>query len=181
LRFLARDRVPEKKVETQNMNKKTEKIKDNFIEAIGILGESLGLNRTVCQIYAFLYMSGQPVTHAEISKSLEMSKGSVSINLRKLEEWNAVEKVWKKGHARNFYRANEDIESIIFQKLKTGMEKRVGWLKTLIENIEKDIKKGKKRDSTLDNYEEKLEKFKKSFTKVEQLTENLNYLEKLLK
>ncbi|MCM8822857.1 MAG: hypothetical protein NC831_08695 [Candidatus Omnitrophica bacterium] len=143
-----------------------EKARDMLIEAAVNLGESLGLNRAVCQIYALLYLSNAPLSPTEIGKTLEMSKGNVSINLRTLEQWNAVRKVWKKGYGRPLYTANENIEEIIFDKLKTGMEKRLNYVKPIMKQVRKD---GDKKLSS------KNEKFFIRVNKIEKLIEKIEF------
>ena len=117
------------------MDKKTEEIKIKFIETIGTLGESIGFNRTVCQIYALLYVNVNPLSPVQIGEILGISKGNVSINIRKLEEWNAVKRVWRKGYARAVFEANDDFEEIIIGKLKTGLQKRITTFKKSIKEI----------------------------------------------
>ncbi|RKY31595.1 MAG: hypothetical protein DRP67_02305 [Candidatus Omnitrophota bacterium] len=158
---------------------KLEEIRNKFIEMIGNLGESLGLNRTTCQIYALLYISQSPLSLTQIGKTLGISKGNVSINLRKLEEWNAIKKVWRKGYARSLYKANENIEEIIFQKLKTGIEKRVSLLEESIKNIQKQLKK-KNKDEELKYIRGKISEIEKLTKKILAITKNLKYLKKNL-
>ncbi|MCM8758634.1 MAG: MarR family transcriptional regulator [Candidatus Omnitrophica bacterium] len=152
-------------------------IRDRLIEAAVNLGESLGLNRTVCQIYAFLYLSDQPLSPTEIGKTLGMSKGNVSINLRILEQWNAVRKVWKKGYTRPLYVANEDIEEIVMNKLKSGLEKRLNYVKPLMN----EIKKSRAGFVEKKFFDEKLEKIEKLISKIEFLLNNIETVKLLTK
>ena len=151
-----------------------EKIKEKFIEIIGNLGEGLGLNRTVCQIYALLYITQKPLSPAEIGRQLGISKGNVSINLKKLEEWEAVEKVWRKGYARSLYRANDDIEGIIFQRLKTGIEKRIKRIDISLRNIKVQLQKKNKGNN------ENIKYMKKKILEIEKLTKKLSEVAKSL-
>jgi|LSQX01.3.fsa_nt_gb DNA-binding transcriptional regulator GbsR (MarR family) len=130
------------------MEKNIEKVRDRFIEMLGNIGESLGLNRTVCQIYALLYISPDPLSPAEIGRLLGASRGNISINMKKLEEWNAVKKVWKKGYVRSFYKANQDIESIVVEKLKTGLEKRTVTMRESLAELKSSIKSSSKAEAT---------------------------------
>jgi len=158
-----------------------EKIKEKFIETIGNFGEGLGLNRTVCQIYALLYITQKPLSPAEIGRQLGISKGNVSINLKKLEEWNAVEKVWKKGYARSLYKANADIEGIIFQKLKNGIEKRINKIEMSLKNIKLQLKKKNKKDSKeAEHIKKKIIEIEKLTKKLSIVTKNLKYLKNLI-
>lgn len=149
-----------------------ETVKEKLIELAGNIGEGLGLNRTTCQIYALLYLSSDPLSPAQITKELGISKGNVSLNLKKLEEWNAVRKVWKKGYSRALYKANENIEEIIINKLQTGIKKRIDEIRGYIKNIKKEAEKvGNKKDIM-----KKLKDIEKLTDKLEFLTKNLKYL-----
>ncbi|MFN4228162.1 MAG: GbsR/MarR family transcriptional regulator [Candidatus Ratteibacteria bacterium] len=118
-----------------------DEIKEKIIELAGNIGEGLGLNRTTCQIYALLYLNSEPFSPGQITKELGISKGNVSLNLKKLEEWNAVKKVWKKGHTRALYKANEDIEEIIINKLQIGLQKRIDEIRKYLKDLKRKINK----------------------------------------
>ncbi len=155
------------------MNKKEDRVRDVFIETMGNLGEGLGLNRTVCQMYALLYLSPQPLSPTEISAVLGVSKGNVSINMRKLETWNAVRRVWRKGYARSLYCANEDVEEIVLDKLKSGVEKRIVLLK---KNL-----RGLSRETKTSPYAPKIAELKRILDKMESFTRNFALIKSLLK
>jgi len=158
-----------------------EKIKEKFIETVGNFGEGLGLNRTVCQIYALLYITQKPLSPAEIGRQLGISKGNVSINLKKLEEWEAVEKVWRKGHTRSLYKANEDIEGIIFQKLKNGIEKRIKKIEKSLKNIKLQLQKKNKGSNEEAKYiKKKISEIEKLTKKLSEVVKNLQYLKNLM-
>ncbi len=156
---------------------------DKFVEAIGNLGESLGLNRTVCQIYALLYITPEPLSPAQIGRLLSISKGNVSINMKKLEEWNAVKKVWLKGYSRSFYTANDDMESIIFDKLKTGLQKRNNLLKESLSEIKKSMKtSGKSAGKNMNrHYSSRISNVEHLLKQLELFTQNIDILKSLLK
>ncbi|MCX7704690.1 MAG: ArsR family transcriptional regulator [bacterium] len=151
--------------------------REKLIEAAVNLGESLGLNRTVCQIYALLYLSDTPLSPTEIGKHLEMSKGNVSINLRTLEQWNAVKKVWKKGYTRPLYAANEEIEEIVLNKIKIGIEKRLNYVKPLMS----EIKDSRKKNPEGKLFFDKLNKIEKLISKIEFLLQNIETIKLITK
>ncbi|MCM8767603.1 MAG: MarR family transcriptional regulator [Candidatus Omnitrophica bacterium] len=148
-----------------------DQIKEKIIELAGNIGEGLGLNRTVCQIYALLYMNSEPLSPGQITKELGISKANVSLNLKKLEEWNAVEKVWKRGHTRALYKANEDIEEIIINKLQLGIQKRINEIKKYLRDLNLSINK-KNMGKEVKN---KIEKIEQLTNKIEYLIKNLKY------
>ncbi len=150
---------------------------DRLIEAAVNIGESLGLNRAVCQIYALLYLSDVPLSPTEIGKNLGMSKGNVSINLRTLQQWNAVKKVWKKGYTRPLYTANENIEEIILNKLKSGIEKRLNYIRPVLDSVKKN--NGRKSNSDNQQFAKKVNQLEKIVSKIEFFLDNFETLKSI--
>lgn len=64
-----------------------------FILHWGEMGERWGVNRTVAQIYALLYMSPDALTAEEISEALSIARSTVSTGLRELQNWGVVKSV----------------------------------------------------------------------------------------
>lgn len=149
-----------------------DEIKEKLIELAGNIGEGLGLNRTTCQIYALLYLNSEPLSPSQITKELGISKGNVSLNLKKLEEWNAIEKVWKRGYTRALYKANEDIEGIIINKLQIGFQKRINEIRKYIKILKRDINKTNDKDLI----KNKIKKIEEITDKLEFILRNLKYL-----
>jgi len=167
------------------MDKKPDKIRDIFIEALGNFGESLGLNRTTCQIYALLYLSCKPLSPTEIGNILKMSKGNVSLNIRKLEEWDAIKRVWRKGYSRAVFQANHNFEDIILRKLENGLKKRTEQLKNYICEIIKIIenlnKVDNERTKEIKFYKEKIKFVNNFINKIDSLLENFEYIKSFIK
>lgn len=128
---------------------------DDFVELVGNMGAGLGLSKTACQLYALLYIKAKPLSLDAMAESLGISKGNVSVNIRILERWEAVKKVWKKGSRKDYYRAEEDIDRIVLTRLKEGAGRRVEALMDYIEE-NKDGKE-KKQLRKLAEYVKRLE------------------------
>jgi DNA-binding transcriptional regulator GbsR (MarR family) len=132
------------------MNKKdTEKIKDDFIEMAGQMCVSIGFNRAVGQIYALLFFTEGPLSLKSISISLGMSKGNASINVRNLERWGAIKKIWKKGSREDYYEAELDIIKVVKNIFVTGVNKRVEMISNLISENEKLLEKYNDKDAEI--------------------------------
>ncbi len=80
---------------------------DTFIQGAGKVSSALlgMINKAGGQIYALLFLSDEPLSLDEISKRLGISKSNVSINIRLLEDFNLVRKVWVKGSRKDYYAA----------------------------------------------------------------------------
>ncbi|MGI6595161.1 MAG: GbsR/MarR family transcriptional regulator [Candidatus Ratteibacteria bacterium] len=154
-------------------------IRKKFIENIGDLGKSIGLNKTVCQIYALLYITPEPMSPIDMSRKLNASKGNISINIKKLEEWRAVKKIKRKGYSRSLYTANDDLESIVFEKLKIGLAKRNRSLTKTIVEAKKSIKKSDKKLEKY--YSDRISKIENLLKQLELFTNNIDTLRSFLK
>ncbi|MDD5688028.1 MAG: hypothetical protein PHE88_09390 [Elusimicrobia bacterium] len=109
----------------------------DFIRIIGEFGVSFGLNRSVGQIYGLLYINEKPLSLDTIVLALKMSKGSVSLNIRELENWGAVKKIWVSGSRKDFYEANTDFINVIYKRIKVRFEKILNNFNSAIRDFEK--------------------------------------------
>ena len=61
-----------------------------FILHFGEMGSRWGINRTVGQIYALLYVQGKPLNADQIVEYLLFSRSNVSMGLKELQAWRLV-------------------------------------------------------------------------------------------
>lgn len=78
----------------------------------GEMGSSWGLNRTVAQIYALLYLSPDPLTADEISAHLSIARSTVSTGLHELQAWGVVKVLHMLGDRRDYFTTMNDIWEI---------------------------------------------------------------------
>ena len=121
------------------MNKKLEMAQDKFMEGIGKLAGSFGLNQFIAQLYAVLYLSNKPLSLDELAERLKASKGNVSVNIRELENWGAVRSVWVKGSRKDYYEADPDIRKVLSDKLRSAAQKRITEVSGMIDNFKKIV------------------------------------------
>ena len=161
-----------------NNHTKPEEIKDRFIGEIGRLGESIGLNRMTCQMYALLYLEEGTLSLTELSRMLHISKGSASLNIRKLEEWGAVKPIWRKGSTQNYYQANRDLWAVARKRVKVGLERRLNLVQEGIAGIMKDA--GKENKGSSPEAEKLLKIYRSRFAELEGLSRKVKNLLKFL-
>jgi len=108
----------------------TEKLKMNlsplaqrFVLHFGEMGSRWGINRTVGQIYALLYVSEQPLNADDIVDKLMISRSNVSMGLKDLETWRLVKLSHLPGDRRAFFSAPDDIW-LIFKTLAEERQRR---------------------------------------------------------
>lgn len=94
-----------------------------FVLHFGEMGNRWGINRTVGQIYALLYVSPKPLCADAIVEALGISRSNVSMSLRELQAWNLVILKHVPGDRRDFFTAPDDVWQI-FRTLAEERKKR---------------------------------------------------------
>jgi HTH-type transcriptional regulator, glycine betaine synthesis regulator len=79
-----------------------------FILEWGRMSSSWGINRTMAQIHALLFVTGQPHTVDEIIDRLQISRGNASMNLRDLMDWGIVRRFRSPGDRKDTYISESD-------------------------------------------------------------------------
>src|SRR3954454_6365047 len=94
-----------------------------FVEHWGMMARSWGINPTMGELFALLYISGSAWTADELRERLRVSRGNVSMNLRELMTWGVVHKSHRPGERREFYRAEADVWTL-FRRILTERKRR---------------------------------------------------------
>ena len=94
-----------------------------FVLHFGEMGRRWGINRTVGQIYALLFLSPEPLNADQIGEALGFSRSNVSMGLKELQSWQLVRLQHLPGDRREYFSAPEDVWAI-FQTLAAERRKR---------------------------------------------------------
>jgi DNA-binding transcriptional regulator GbsR (MarR family) len=84
-------------------------VQQKFILHWGEMGSRWGINRTVAQIHALLYLSPQPVNAEEIADALNVARSNVSNSLKELQGWRIVKLVHVLGDKRDHFESLTDV------------------------------------------------------------------------
>ena len=84
-------------------------IAQRFVLHWGEMGSKWGVNRTVSQIHALLYLAGKPMPADEIAETLEVARSNVSNSLRELQNWNLINVVHVMGDRRDHFATSTDV------------------------------------------------------------------------
>jgi DNA-binding transcriptional regulator GbsR (MarR family) len=80
----------------------------SFVSHFGEMGSRWGINRTVGQIYALIFVSPRPLNADDIGESLEFSRSNVSMGLKELQAWRLVRLRHLPGDRREYFEAPTD-------------------------------------------------------------------------
>ncbi len=96
---------------------------EHFVLQWGDLGGKWGVNRSVAQIHALLYLSERPLTAEEIADRLALARSNVSNSIKELQAWNLIRRVPIKGDRREHFEAEADPWEV-FARIAAGRKER---------------------------------------------------------
>ena len=91
-----------------------------FVLHWGEMGQAWGINRTMAQVHALLFIAPEALDAEEISTLLDVSRSNVSTSLRELITWGVVRRVHVIGDRRDRFEALKDV----FETFKVIMAER---------------------------------------------------------
>lgn len=94
-----------------------------FVLHWGEMGARWGVNRTVAQVHALLYVSPRPLHAEEIAQTLSVARSNVSTSLRELQAWGLVRVVHLLGERRDHFETEKDVWQM-FQIILEGRKRR---------------------------------------------------------
>ena len=107
-----------------------------FVLHWGEMGSKWGVNRTVAQIHALLYIIGKPMNAEEISETLTVARSNVSNSIRELQGLKLVQTVHQLGDRRDYFTTSDDVwvlvKTIVEQRQQREIEPTLHFLNELI-------------------------------------------------
>ena len=85
------------------------RVQDEFIRRWGEMGQTWGINRTMAEIHAFLYITGQPQCTDDVMERLNISRGNASMSLRALCDWGIIKRFHRRGERREYFESLGDV------------------------------------------------------------------------
>jgi HTH-type transcriptional regulator, glycine betaine synthesis regulator len=101
----------------------TEHLIREFVAHWGLMARTWGINSTMGELFALLYITGTDWTADDLRNWLGVSRGNVSMNLRELIAWGVVHKVHRSGKRRELFRAETDVWTL-FRKILAERKRR---------------------------------------------------------
>src|SRR5215469_1824367 len=94
---------------TDNTKSDLSRVEQKFILHWGEMGTRWGINRTVAQVHALLFLSPRPLSAEEIASTLSVARSNVSTSLRELQGWRIVRVAPILGGRRQHFESIKDI------------------------------------------------------------------------
>lgn len=95
-----------------DVQRKLRDTQDNFIRRWGEMGQTWGINRTMAEIHALLYIVAQPLCTDDVMARLHISRGNASMSLRALCDWGIIRRLHRRGERREYFESLSDVWEI---------------------------------------------------------------------
>ena len=119
---------------------------ERFVLQWGDMGGQWGVNRSVGQIHALLYLSERPLTADDISDRLGMARSNVSNSLKELQTWRLIRRVSVLGDRRDYFEAEADLWEMLLRIVEGRKEREIDPAVTTLRQCVQEAK-GDKRMS----------------------------------
>lgn len=96
---------------------------ERFIAAWGQMGSAWGISRTMAEIHALLYITGEGLNTDDIMERLQISRGNASMSLRALQDWGVVTRVHRRGERKEYFETERDVWAL-FKTIARERKKR---------------------------------------------------------
>jgi len=117
-------------------------VQQKFILHWGEMGTRWGINRTVAQIHALLFLSPAPLHAEDITETLSVARSNVSNSLRELQGWGIVKLVHVLGDKRDHFESMKDVwemfRVVLDERKKREIDPTLNMLRECIAEAEKD-------------------------------------------
>jgi HTH-type transcriptional regulator, glycine betaine synthesis regulator len=118
------------------------KVQDEFIRKWGEMGQIWGINRTMAEIHALLYITGQPLCTDDVMDRLHISRGNSSMSLRALCDWGIIRRMHRRGERREYFESLHDVwemfSIIAAERKRREMDPVLETIKNCIRDLEPD-------------------------------------------
>jgi DNA-binding transcriptional regulator GbsR (MarR family) len=100
-------------------------IMERYVLHWGEMGTRWGVNRSVAQIHALLYLSPRPLTAEEIADTLTLARSNVSTSIRELQSWGLVSLTHLMGDRRDHFEAKKDLWEMLLTIVEERKEREI--------------------------------------------------------
>ena len=163
---------------------------DQFVLLWGEMASAWGINKTMAQIHALLYVEANPLDTDAIMSQLDISRGNANMNLRNLLKWQLIHKVHFKGSRKDYYTAEKEVWSIVSTIIRERQQREI---EPIHQNLDKCLQLFEQKDELTEEeaaFRERIDNFTEFLAMFDRFTEallpyinkrNLKFIKQLVK
>jgi len=147
---------------------------DRFVATWGQMGGAWGISRTMAEVHALLYITGEPLCTDDVMERLQISRGNASMSLRALQDWGIVSRAHKRGDRKEYYQAEQDVWAMFRAIVRERVKREADPLLASLHEIRDETGSRAAIDTTLpavQDHNHRLDELVKFFETVEQLSQ----------
>ena len=138
-------------------------VEQKFILHWGEMGTRWGINRTVAQIHALLYLAAEPLNAEQIAETLSVARSNVSTSLKELQSWGIVRVVHTLGDRRDHFESTKDVWEMFRVVLDERKRREIDPTLSVLRSCVGDLSKDRKAEAyTRERLKEMLEFFEEA-------------------
>ncbi|MFK7789613.1 MAG: GbsR/MarR family transcriptional regulator [Phycisphaeraceae bacterium] len=107
-------------------------VQQKFVLHWGEMGNRWGINRTVAQIHALLFIAPEPLNADDIAETLSVARSNVSTSLRELQGWGIVQAVPMLGERKEHFSTQTDVWEMFMAVLDERKKREIDPTLTLL-------------------------------------------------
>ncbi|HWW01640.1 MAG TPA: MarR family transcriptional regulator [Candidatus Acidoferrum sp.] len=134
-------------------------VQQKFVLHWGEMGTRWGINRTVAQIHALLYLAPKPLNAEEIAETLGVARSNVSTSLKELQSWRIVKLTHVLGDKRDHFESMKNVWEMFRVVLDERKRREIDPTMALLEECMQEAAKGKDTDKYTDERLRELHRF----------------------
>lgn len=134
-------------------------VQQKFILHWGEMGTRWGINRTVAQIHALLYIVPRPVNAEDIAETLNVARSNVSNSLKELQSWRIVKLVHVMGDKRDHFECMKDVWEMFRVVLDERKRREIDPTTQILEECIADAAKEREADPSTEERLRELHRF----------------------
>jgi len=143
-----------------------------FIESWSTMAGAWGISRTMAQVHAMLYVTGEPKCTDDVMERLGISRGNASMSLRALLEWGVISRVEVAGDRKDYFQAEQDVWAMFRAIARQRIKREVSpLLESLAEIRELTPEVGKQGPGELRDLNRRLDEMQDFFEIVSELSQ----------
>ena len=136
-------------------------VQEKFILHWGEMGARWGINRTVAQVHALLFLSPKPLNAEELTETLSVARSNVSNSIRELQGWRIVKLVHVMGDRRDHFESMKDpwemFRVVLDERKRREIDPTLGMLREALAEMkskgDKDTVTAERLDALRDFFE----------------------------
>jgi DNA-binding transcriptional regulator GbsR (MarR family) len=116
-------------------------VQERFILHWGEMGTRWGINRTVAQIHALLYLAQRPMHAEELCETLSATRSHVSVSLKELQSWGLLKATRVLGDRRVHFECPKDVWAMFFRVLEERKRREMDPTLAMLREAAAELKK----------------------------------------